>query len=147
MTDRPFKVLVVDDEPHNGDAVRRAFKKNDEVSVELSLSGQEGLEVLRKRQFDLFLVDFSMAGLNGVEFVEQARRDAPDSVFVMLTGYPELRQVVEAHARGVVDGILGKPWSIEELNLALRQARAMRHMRAIRKGPSLARPAPKTNNG
>jgi DNA-binding NtrC family response regulator len=131
-----INVLVVDDEAQNADAIKRAFRKNPELVVYSSDSSSTALDQVRRERFDLFLVDYSMAGLNGVEFIERARLLAPHAVFIMLTGYPELKQVIDAHSRGIVDGILGKPWSLDELTLTIEQARSMLHLRAMRKPSS-----------
>jgi CheY-like chemotaxis protein len=129
---RQLRVLVVDDESHNGEAVRRAFKKAPNVVVESSSSGEAGLQALASKPFDLLLVDYSMAGLSGIEFVERARKIAPYGLYVMLTAYPELKQVLDAQARGLLDGILAKPWNLQELDLVMKQARTMIHLREIR---------------
>ncbi|MEZ0310769.1 MAG: response regulator [Myxococcota bacterium] len=129
-----MSVLCVDDEAQNLDAIRRAFRKNTDLKVQSAESSAAAMQLVRAEKFDLFLVDYSMAGVNGVEFIEQAKVLAPNAVFIMLTGYPELKKVVDAHARGLVDGILGKPWSAEELTLTVTQARSILHLRAIRLG-------------
>ena len=131
---RALSVLVVDDEPLNADAIKRAFRKDHYLTVSSSESGKSALEMVRRESYDLFLVDYSMAGLNGVDFAEQARILAPGAVFIMLTGFPELKKVIDAHARGIIDGILGKPWTGEQLALTVAQARSMLHLREIRRG-------------
>lgn len=131
---RALNVLVVDDEPFNADAIKRAFRKDLAMVVTAASSGVSALELTRREQFDLFLIDYSMPGLSGVEFADQARPLAPNAVFIMFTGFPELKKVVDAQTRGVVDGILGKPWTIEELTLTIASARSMLHLREIRRG-------------
>lgn len=127
-----ISVLAIDDEPMNNEAVARALRKRTEVELVTCESPADALAHLQARVFELLLVDYSMAGMNGVEFVERARSLRPEAFVVMVTGYPELTRVVEAHASGIIDSIVAKPWRPEDLNAALDGFKSIRNLRSVR---------------
>ena len=108
-------ILAVDDEPLNNDFMSRVFRKCPDRRLLTALSGQDGLQILATNSVDLILVDYSMPGMNGVEFLERARTIAPKAVAVMVTGYPELEEVIDARSRGLMREILAKPLVSKEL--------------------------------
>ncbi len=122
-------ILAVDDEELNNEMIERAFRGKKNCRVIGASSGAEALELLAKEPVDIMLVDHSMPRMNGVQFLEQAMRIVPDAVSVMVTGFPELKEVVEARHRGLVRHLVAKPWKTEDLVQAVDRALQMREMR------------------
>lgn len=81
-----YPVLFVDDEPN----VLRAYSRNlrREFDVTSALSGAEALALMEAAEIDFAVVvsDMQMPGMNGVEFLRQAKGLRPDTVRMMLTG-------------------------------------------------------------
>ena len=127
MPDERPRVLVVDDEELNLDTFRRAFRRDFEL-VTVS-SGEAGLNQLRECEFDIAVVDYSMPGMNGVEFLEQARGLRPEMGRVMLTAFPDLEAVSQARRNGLVTSVMIKPFSRDVVLQTVESHVRMREMR------------------
>ncbi len=121
-------ILIVDDEPINNEMVERAFRTKG-FRVLAARSGQAALQLLGEDRVDVMLVDQSMPQMTGVQFLERALQVMPDAIGIMVTGYPELQDVIEAKKRGLVHHIIAKPWRKEELVAAVALVLKMRDMR------------------
>jgi CheY-like chemotaxis protein len=128
----PLRLLVLDDEPANNEAVLRVFRKRPEMSVTVCTSPREALEAVGRARFDIAFVDYSMAELNGLQFLQKAREQLTKTVVVMVTAYPELAAVMEARARGEVHVLLAKPWSPQDLESTVTLARSLLTLRSLR---------------
>ncbi len=115
---RPLEVLLVDD-----DAGARASARD--MLIELghnvteAQGGEQALELLRTRQFDLLVADFAMPGMNGAELADAATRLMPDLPIVFVTGYAGDDMLRSWIARGC--RIVEKPFSLEKIAAVLRR--------------------------
>jgi len=81
-----IRVLYVDDEPAMLEIVKRFLESYDPfIAVYAVISPEEALEVLKEESFDCIVSDYSMPGMNGVEFANEAirRKRIP---FIIYTG-------------------------------------------------------------
>jgi DNA-binding NtrC family response regulator len=111
-------VLVVDDETD----VRRSLKRLLEpagYTVHAAKSGVEGLEVMKDHPVQLVISDKEMPGMSGIEFLKLVRDRHPHVRRIMLTGRSDLATALSAINEGEVYRFLPKPWSDEELLVAL----------------------------
>lgn len=115
------KILFVDDDANLLAAFQRNLRR--QFTFDTALGGPEGLELLRAgNQYALFVVDMRMPGMDGIEFLEHARKLAPDAVRVMLTGNADQQTAVDAVNRGQVFRFLNKPCPPEVLIPAIENA-------------------------
>jgi len=109
----PIKLLLVDDEKGFADVVAKRMSKRD-IDVTKAYSGTEALQVLRKVDFDVAVLDLKMEDMDGIEVLKIFKKMAPDLSVIMLTGHGS-----EAAAReGIKFGVaayLTKPCDFEEL--------------------------------
>ncbi|NDJ52095.1 MAG: response regulator [Chloroflexi bacterium] len=75
--DQPADVLVIDDEEDARLIVKLALEKAMGLTVEEAFNGEEGLEIVRARPPRLIILDLTMPGMNGAEFLAQLRSE-PD---------------------------------------------------------------------
>ena len=112
------KILFVDDDANILSALQRQFRK--QYRVDTAQGGEQGLEVVsHKGPFAVIISDFSMPGMNGVEFLARVRDLAPDSVRMMLTGHADLHTAMEAVNEGHIFRFLTKPCPPEVMGKAL----------------------------
>lgn len=118
----PVKVLFVDDEENILKALQRMLQ-DEEYLVLTADSGAAGLELLR-READVGLIvsDQRMPGMNGVEFLQQARQITPDALRIVLTGYADIGAAIGAINEGGAHRYLHKPWNDDELTQVIREA-------------------------
>src|SRR5207248_4872445 len=94
----------------------------DDFEVLTADSADAAEEVFRARPVDLVLTDQRMPRRTGVQLLEWVRQHSPRTVRLLMTGYAELEDAVEAINRGHVYYYLLKPWRLEDLHQVLRNA-------------------------
>ena len=113
-------ILYVDDDESNLTVLHAACSP--EFTVLTAPSAEAAMEILRREEVAVLLVDQRMPGMSGVEFFEATREDFPDTVRLLITAYSDLTDAVNAINRGQVRGYIRKPWEPEELKATLRGA-------------------------
>jgi GAF domain-containing protein/class 3 adenylate cyclase/response regulator of citrate/malate metabolism len=115
------KLLVVDDEPDNLDLLYRTFHR--EFKVLRAESGPVALEMLAKEsEVAVIISDQRMPLMSGTEFLSLTATQYPDVIRIILTGYTDVEDLVEAINSGKVFKYVNKPWDDEELKAVVRQA-------------------------
>jgi EAL domain-containing protein (putative c-di-GMP-specific phosphodiesterase class I)/CheY-like chemotaxis protein len=115
------KLLLVDDEVNIVSALKRLLRP-DGYDIHTASSGEQGLELLAQQPVDVIISDQRMPGLNGADFLRQARILRPDTIRIMLSGYTELQSVTDAVNEGAIYKFLTKPWNDEQLRAHLADA-------------------------
>ncbi|HDQ72073.1 MAG TPA: response regulator transcription factor [Chloroflexi bacterium] len=114
------RVLLVDDEAHVCSALTRSLTllgfQTDQAS-----SGQEGLDKLKREDYDVMVLDIRMPGMDGVETMRRALAIYPDLIIIILTGHASLNSAIAAVKAGAAD-YLHKPVSIYDLAAAISRA-------------------------
>ncbi len=124
MVDQPkHTILVVDDEESIRKALRRLFKRAG-YHILVADGGADGLDEIKKSVSPITLIisDQRMPGMNGAEFLEQAKKICPDAIRFLLTGYSDMDALVSAINEGEIHRYLAKPWNDEDLLIQVRQA-------------------------
>jgi response regulator RpfG family c-di-GMP phosphodiesterase len=112
------RVLFVDDEPHILDALRRQLRR--EFAVETAVGAAKGLFALGQTQpFEVIVSDFLMPGINGAEFLAQAKKAAPTATRMLLTGHTNLSDAAITVNEGQVFRMLLKPVDQATITAAL----------------------------
>jgi len=110
-----LKILVVDDEP----GVRQVLVDGlaeEGHDVSSASDGPEGLEQLRRQEFDLLIVDFAMPLMNGAEVVKAARLIRPGQKVLFVTGYSDTAAIEEAAGDAPV---VRKPFRPADISAAI----------------------------
>ncbi len=114
------KILVVDDEPDNLDLLYRTFHR--EYRVLKAESGPAALAILdREGDIAVIISDQRMPMMSGTEFLSQTAAKYPDIIRIILTGYTDADDLVEAINSGKVFKYVTKPWDDDELRLVVGQ--------------------------
>jgi adenylate cyclase len=115
------KILVVDDEPDNLDLLYRTFYRD--YKVLKASSGPAALELLQQEgEVSVIISDQRMPMMSGTEFLSLTATQYPDIIRIILTGYTDVEDLVEAINAGKVFKYVTKPWEAEELKAVVRQA-------------------------
>mgnify|MGYP006283736855 CR=1 FL=1 len=100
----PIAVLHVDDEPDFADLTATSLEREaDRFTVETATDTETGLERLREGTFDCVVSDYDMPGLDGIDFLEAVRAEAPERPFILFTGKGSEEVASEAISAGVTD--------------------------------------------
>lgn len=114
-------LLIVDDEPGVLNALVRALRPEG-YRVLTAASGQEALELLALNRVQVIISDQRLPGMTGTELLGKVKALHPDTIRIALTGYTDLRVVIEAVNRGAIYKFLTKPWEDELLREHIRDA-------------------------
>ncbi|MEA5619624.1 response regulator [Cronbergia sp. UHCC 0137] len=115
------KILVVDDEPDNLDLLYRTFYRD--YQVLRANSGPAALNLLAEEgDISVIISDQRMPMMSGTEFLSLTATQYPDIIRIILTGYTDVEDLVEAINAGKVFKYVTKPWEAEELKAVVRQA-------------------------
>jgi CheY-like chemotaxis protein len=115
------KMLVVDDEPDNLDLLYRTFRRD--FNVLKADSGVQALEILKTEgEVAVIISDQRMPEMKGTEFLSRTVPEFPDTVRIILTGFTDVEDLVEAINSGQVYKYITKPWDPEELKAVVSRA-------------------------
>jgi diguanylate cyclase len=113
-------LLVVDDEPYILATLSSLLGADFEVMTADSADAAQAL--FGQCEIDLILTDQRMPQMSGVHLLEWVRQHSPKTIRLLMTGFAELEEAVEAINRGQVFRYLFKPWRSEELLENLKDA-------------------------
>jgi len=120
---RKLKMLVVDDEPDNLDLLYRTFRRD--FNVLKADSGMSALEILAAEgEVAVIISDQRMPEMKGTEFLSKTLPQFPDTVRIILTGFTDIEDLVEAINSGQVYKYITKPWDPGELKEVVQRAAA-----------------------
>ena len=116
-----LKLMVVDDEPDNLDLLYRTFRR--EFRVFKADGALKALELLDKEgEMAVIISDQRMPVMNGTEFLSKTVERFPETIRILLTGYTDVEDLVEAINSGKVFKYITKPWNPENLKAVVQQA-------------------------
>ncbi len=123
----PRKILVVDDEALFADLCRTTLG-NIGYNVFCAYTGEQAIEYAGKIHFDLALINGMLAGASGIETFAMLRQMAPGVIGIIISGYTDLRMVVDAMNAGF-SGFLEKPADSAKLLHAVEKALSLAQLR------------------
>lgn len=122
-------ILVIDDEPIILDSCRRILRQEG-FDVNGAFNGREGLKKIEEDKYDAVLVDWKLPEIDGMEVLRIIKKNHPEVIVVMITGYPSVESAVKAMKLGVSDYV-SKPFAPDELKETI--IKAIEHSREIKK--------------
>ena len=113
-------VLVVDDEVRSQEALRRTLEEDFEVFT--AASAAEARVILTQESIQVVLTDQRMPEVSGVELLREVRREWPDAVRIIISGYTDSEDIIAGINQAGIYQYLLKPWHPEQLLLTLKSA-------------------------
>lgn len=110
------KALIIEDEPDFVDILRKICE-GEGLEADAATEGARALDLLRRRRYEVVIVDLQLPGLDGLSFIDYAKEIAPEIVerVILFTGFSHV-------ARAFAPGIPTIPKSdLASLRYALRQ--------------------------
>src|SRR5207249_802069 len=114
------RILVVDDE-HTLRESCAAVLRHEGYDVTVCSRGQDGLDLLKRRAFDVVLVDLYMSQVDGLALLRAALGTNHDTIVIVMTGNPSVESSLEALRQGAFD-YLPKPFSASHLQVLIGRA-------------------------
>lgn len=114
-------ILVVDDHRLVGEGTKNILEREQDFQVELVTSGTEAEQMMEQRTYDVFLLDWRMPDMSGIELSRRILQKQPNAKIVIYTGYdvaPFFNYLIESG----ITGFVSKTATSEQLITAIRCA-------------------------
>ncbi len=117
---KKIRLLLVDDEQGYLHVLKKRLSRRG-VNVTVAYSGAEGIQILRKGDFDAAVVDLKMEDMDGIEVLKVFKKMDPEMAVLILTGHGSEQAAREGLSEGAYD-YLTKPCELSELLAKIKQA-------------------------
>ncbi len=114
------QVLLMEDETSVAEGLRMVLREEG-YEVDLAMTGENALDTISHKDFDLLVADLRLPDMDGMEVIKRVKDERPDTEVIVITGYPSVSTAVEAMKTGVAD-YLPKPFTDDELRVAVGDA-------------------------
>lgn len=115
-----FSILYVEDERQLREQMS-AFLGKIFQHVDMAVNGKEGLEKYLKNSYDIVITDIQMPKMNGLELIQNIRKNNPEQEIIVISAYAESEYLMQAIKSGVT-GYIIKPIDFEQILKVLQQS-------------------------
>jgi two-component system, NtrC family, response regulator AtoC len=112
-------ILIVDDEKHTRDGLRRLLENDYDVYVAADVAG--AVNVLEREQIDVLLTDLRLGGEDGMKLIDRVLKMPRAPICIMMTAYGSIDVAVEAMKRGAYDFVT-KPLNLDKVEMLIARA-------------------------
>jgi DNA-binding NtrC family response regulator len=114
-----LRVLLVDDD----DWIRHSlslFFEGEGCHILALETAEEGMEAVKEQEFDIFITDYRLPGMDGLEFLRLIRRISPKAKRILVTGYGNEDVIARARGIGIRD-FIRKPFTSSAFEASLKR--------------------------
>jgi DNA-binding NtrC family response regulator len=115
-----ISVLLVDDEVGFVEVLFKRLARRG-MAVTVASSGAEGIQALRRQDFDVAVLDLKMEDMDGIEVLKIFKKMAPAMPVIMLTGHGSESSARQGIQFGAFD-YLTKPYELDDLIRKIKEA-------------------------
>ena len=116
------RILIVDDEPHILSLLKKILEEEDR-EILTAESAEEAWQFLKEKgEVEVIVCDQRLPNMNGVDFLVKVKRLYPDTIRILITGYPEISTAVEAINKAHIWRYISKPIDVDNLKILIKQA-------------------------
>jgi two-component system response regulator AtoC len=119
-------ILLVDDDDNTREALSLALGREG-YNVIAAANGQNGMKELDKNPVDILITDMKMPGVSGMDLLSYTRKNFPEVMVIMITGYASIETAITAIKNGAFDYIT-KPIKLDEVKITLLKASEKRNL-------------------
>ena len=120
------KILVIDDEA----TIRKFFVRfltREKYKISTASNGEKGIEISKKENPDLIILDLKMPGIDGIETLKRIKKLNQRVIIIVLTAYGTMETAGEAMKLGAYD-FISKPFDIARIRVSLKKALEMQRL-------------------
>lgn len=114
------KIIVVDDESMMLSTLKMLFQIEGFDNAEFFDNPKNAMASIKEDTPDLIISDFMMPQMNGIEFLNEAKKICPDTSMILLTGYADKENAIKAINEVGIYKYIEKPWDNEDLLINIR---------------------------
>lgn len=120
------RLMMVDDEENVLSALQRVCRGQKQWEIEIYNDPEAALSRAQTANFDLFLSDYRMPQMNGVQFLSEVKELQPDAMRLILSGQTDHEGLMAAINEAQIYRFIDKPWQEHDLLTTLQQALSLR---------------------
>jgi two-component system, probable response regulator PhcQ len=117
-----YRIMIVDDEENILSSLNRILKKEDDFQIVAHTDPHAALADANRSQFHLFLSDYRMPSMNGVDFLVRTKNSNPHAMRIIISGVADFTALMDAINQAEIYRFIPKPIQVHELLQTLRQA-------------------------
>ncbi len=114
-----MRILLIDDDDDIRKSVGDYLEARNYTATRVN-SGEAGLRVLQTEPIDIVITDIMMSGMDGFEVLRRVRAESPETEVIMVTGFGDIDQAVQAMREGAFD-FFTKPIKMRELSASIER--------------------------
>jgi DNA-binding NtrC family response regulator len=119
MSKMKLRVLILDDETDFAEELKEFLQLRD-FEVYTANTPGEGFESLRRRPYDLMILDIKLPGMSGLDILQQVKKLYPSMEVIMISGHGDMDTVIQAMRDGAID-YLRKPFRHIDIQLSIER--------------------------
>ena len=120
MAPNKLRVLILDDEPIVCKRLKPSLEKLG-FEVDTFTRGFEALQAVEKSRYDIIVTDLKMEGMDGMRFLQEAKKLYPETEVIVITGFATMETAKESFKKGVFD-FIAKPFNLNEIQKVVQRA-------------------------
>ena len=120
------QILVIDDEESMCNFMEIMLAKEG-YAVETANSGNDGIDMLKQKNYDLVIADMNMPGMTGLEVLQEVKSFKTEQEFIVMTAYASVDSAIEAMKLGAADYIT-KPFKVDEIKIVIEKSINRKHL-------------------
>jgi len=120
MRNEKIRILYIDDETNNLNAFKANFRRRYEIYT--ATNALDARKILQDVPVHIIMADQRMPGTTGVEFFNTIKKNHPDPIRILLTGYTDVEALIDAINKGQIYRFIRKPWDEYELQNTISNA-------------------------
>lgn len=121
-------ILIIDDEAIVRESLRDLLI--DSYDIELAESGEEALELIKKKNFNVLIIDVRLPGKNGLQILKEVKEIKPHIKAIIITAFPSPENAAIAKQLGAIDYLI-KPLSPDQLELLIKRTLEKAHKAGV----------------
>ncbi len=122
MVQRKLKILILDDEPIVCKRLKPSLEKQG-FEVDTFIRSFEAMQAVTEARYDIIITDLKMEGMDGMRFLQEAKKLHPDIEIIVITGFATMETAKESFKKGVFD-FIAKPFNLSEIQRVVMRAEA-----------------------
>lgn len=116
---KKFSVLILDDETDFSEELKEFLQLRD-FEVYTAATPGDGFASLRRRPYDLLILDVKLPGMSGIDILKQVKKLYPSMEVIIISGHGDIDTVIEALREGAID-YLRKPFRHIDIQLSIER--------------------------
>jgi two-component system, NtrC family, response regulator AtoC len=121
------RILVIDDDRDMCELLEESLGRAG-YQVTWRTRGEDGLDLLRDRDFDVIITDLNLDGASGIDLCKRFTENRPDTPVIVITAFGDMTAAINAIRAGAHD-FINKPLDMTVLERAIERATQHRHLR------------------